>query len=46
MKKEQVLNELGEIAKLLDIELDYVVVDYGTLLGKMIKLEQGSDSNE
>lgn len=25
MKKEQVLNELGEIAKLLDIELDYVI---------------------
>ena len=27
-------------------EQHYLVVDYGTLLGKMIKLEQGSDSNE
>lgn len=26
-------------------EQHYLVVDYGTLLGKMIKLEQGSDSN-
>lgn len=27
-------------------EQHYLVVDYGTLLGKMTKLEQGSDSNE
>lgn len=26
-------------------EQHYLVVDYGTLLGKMQKLEQGSDSN-
>ena len=27
-------------------EQHYLVVDYGTLLGKMRELEQGSDSNE
>lgn len=27
-------------------EQHYLVVDYGTLLGKMQELEQGSDSNE
>lgn len=27
-------------------EQHYLVVDYGTLLGKMTKLEQGSDNNE
>lgn len=27
-------------------EQHYLVVDYGTLLGKMKELEQGSDSNE
>lgn len=27
-------------------EQHYLVVDYGTLLGKMHELEQGSDSNE
>ena len=29
-----------------NIEQHYLVVDYGTLLGKMQELEQGSDSDE